>query len=157
MTIVNEKKLTNEIENADREAENEKSIQAKFGWNRADYDIRNTIDGESTIYHGKHIYSRSSGIESKYVRAFIFEGMVSGPKGDDIASMIQKACSSFLVWDHATVSIRKIDRPDGLANYRIELLHANLFRLRQFAQILKAANSVERVFEDIPQKENVLA
>lgn len=149
-SINNEKKsiINNEIK---------KPIQAEIGWNSADYDIRNTFEGKSIISHGSDVSCISTGFERKYVRAFIFEGMASGSKGDDIARTIQESCSTFWVWDHARIAIRKINRPDGLANYRIELLHADIFKLRQFAKILKAAGSVERVFEDIPQKENVLA
>lgn len=151
----NEKKSINN--NFDDKSEIKKLIQAKIDWNPADYDIRNTFEGKSIISHGNDVACTSTGVESKYVRAFIFQGMVSGSKGDDIARTIQDACSTFWVWDHARISIRKINRPDGLANYRIELLHADIFKLRQFAKILKAANSVEKVFEDIPRKENVLA
>lgn len=150
----NEKKSINN--NFDK-SEIKKLIQAKIDWNPADYDIRNAFEGKSIISHGNDVACTSTGVESKYVRAFIFQGMVSGSKGDDIARTIQDACSTFWVWDHARISIRKINRPDGLANYRIELLHADIFKLRQFAKILKAANSVEKVFEDIPRKENVLA
>lgn len=150
----NEKKSINN--NFDK-SEIKKLIQAKIDWNPADYDISNTFEGKSIISHGNDVACTSTGVESKYVRAFIFQGMVSGSKGDDIARTIQDACSTFWVWDHARISIRKINRPDGLANYRIELLHADIFKLRQFAKILKAANSVEKVFEDIPRKENVLA
>ena len=147
----------NNIDCIDRKPESTKLVQAEIGWNRADYDIRNTYEGKSIISHGSDVSCRSTGVERKYVRAFIFEGMVSGSKGDDIARTIQESCSTFWVWDHARITIRKINRPDGLANYRIELLHAEIFKLRQFAKILKAAGSVEKVFEDIPQKENVLA
>ena len=153
-SINNEKKLINNI---DRKSESTKLVQAEIGWNRADYDIRNTYEGKSIISHGDNVIGMNTGIESKHVRAFIFEGMVSGSKGDDIAKTIQESCSTFWVWDHARISVRKINRPDGLANYRIELLHADIFKLRQFAKILKAAGSVEKVFEDIPRKENVLA
>ena len=156
-SINNEKKLINNIDCIDRKSESTKLVQAEIGWNRADYDIRNTYEGKSIISHGSDVSCRSTGVERKYVRAFIFEGMVSGSKGDDIARTIQEACSTFWVWDHARIAIRKINRPDGLANYRIELLHADIFKLRQFAKILKAAGSVEKVFEDIPRKENVLA
>ena len=157
-SINNEKKSINNNEiKVDHKSESKKPIQAEIGWNRADYDIRNTYEGKSIISHGSDVSCRSTGVERKYVRAFIFEGMVSGSKGDDIARTIQEACSTFWVWDHARIAIRKINRPDGLANYRIELLHADIFKLRQFAKILKAAGSVEKVFEDIPQKENVLA
>lgn len=148
----NEKKSINNFD----KSEIKKLIQAKIDWNPADYDIRNTFEEKSVISHGNDVACTSTGVESKYVRAFIFQGMVSGSKGDDIARTIQDACSTFWVWDHARISIRKINRPDGLANYRIELLHADIFKLRQFAKILKAANSVEKVFEDIPRKENVL-
>ena len=147
----------NNIDCIDSKSESTKLVQAEIGWNRADYDIRNTYEGKSIISHGSDVSCRSTGVERKYVRAFIFEGMVSGSKGDDIARTIQESCSTFWVWDHARITIRKINRPDGLANYRIELLHAEIFKLRQFAKILKAAGSVEKVFEDIPQKENVLA
>ena len=147
----------NNIDCIDRKSESTKLVQAEIGWNRADYDIRNTYEGKSIISHGDNVIGMNTGIESKHVRAFIFEGMVSGSKGDDIAKTIQESCSTFWVWDHARIAIRKINRPDGLANYRIELLHADIFKLRQFAKILKAAGSVEKVFEDIPQKENVLA
>lgn len=156
-SINNEKKSINNNEIKVDQSESKKPIQAEICWNRADYDIRNTYDGKSIISHGSDVSCRSTGVERKYVRAFIFEGMVSGSKGDDIARTIQEACSTFWVWDHARIAIRKINRPDGLANYRIELLHADIFKLRQFAKILKAAGSVEKVFEDIPQKENVLA
>lgn len=157
-SINNEKKSINNNEiKVDHKSENKKPIQAEIGWNSADYDIRNTYEGKSIISHGDNVIGINTGIESKHVRAFIFEGMVSGSKGDDIARTIQESCSTFWVWDHASISIRKINRPDGLANYRIELLHADIFKLRQFAKILKAAGSVEKVFEDIPQKENVLA
>ena len=156
-SINNEKKIINNIDCIDRKSESTKLVQAEIGWNRADYDIRNTYEGKSIISHGSDVSCRSTGVERKYVRAFIFEGMVSGSKGDDIARTIQESCSTFWVWDHARIAIRKINRPDGLANYRIELLHADIFKLRQFAKILKAAGSVEKVFEDIPQKENVLA
>lgn len=143
--------------NNENKSESKNLIQAEIGWNRADYDIRNTFEGKSIISHGDNVIGINTGIESKHVRAFIFEGMVSGSKGDDIAKTIQESCSTFWVWDHARIAVRKINRPDGLANYRIELLHADIFKLRQFAKILKAAGSVEKVFEDIPQKENVLA
>ena len=143
--------------NNEKKSESKNLIQAEIGWNRADYDIRNTYEGKSIISYGSDVSCRSTGVEMKYVRAFIFEGMVSGSKGDDIARTIQEACSTFWVWDHARIAIRKINRPDGLANYRIELLHADIFKLRQFAKILKAAGSVEKVFEDIHHKENVLA
>ena len=156
-SINNEKKSINNIDCIDRKPESTKLVQAEIGWNRADYDIRNTYEGKSIISHGDNVSCISTGVERKYVRAFIFEGMVSGSKGDDIARTIQESCSTFWVWDHARIAIRKINRPDGLANYRIELLHADIFKLRQFAKILKAAGSVEKVFEDIPQKENVLA
>ena len=149
-SINNEKKSINNNESKNL-------IHAEIGWNRADYDIRNTFEGKSIISHGDSVSCTSTGIENKHVRAFIFEGMVSGHKGDTIASTIQESCSTFWVWDHARIAIRKINRPDGLANYRIELLHTDIFKLRQFAKILKAAGSVEKVFEDIPQKENVLA
>lgn len=153
----NEKKLINNIDRVDRKSESTKLIQTEIGWNRADYDIRNAYEGKSIISHGDNVIGITTGIESKHVRAFIFEGMVSGSKGDNIAKTIQESCSTFWVLDHARIAIRKINRPDGLANYRIELLHADIFKLRQFAKILKAAGSVEKVFEDIPQKENVLA
>lgn len=157
-SINNEKKSINNNEiKVDNKSESKNLIQAEIGWNRADYDIRNTYEGKSIISHGDNVIGINTGIESKHVRAFIFEGMVSGSKGDDIAKTIQESCSTFWVWDHARIAIRKINRPDGLANYRIELLHADIFKLRQFAKILKAAGSVEKVFEDIPQKENVLA
>ena len=157
-SINNEKKSINNNEiKVDHKSENKKPIQAEIGWNSADYDIRNTFEGKSIISHGDSVSCMSTGIENKHVRAFIFEGMVSGHKGDTIANTIQESCSTFWVWDHARISIRKINRLDGLANYRIELLHADIFKLRQFAKILKAAGSVEKVFEDIPQKENVLA
>lgn len=154
MTSNNEKKINSNI---DRKPEIKDLTQTKISWNSADYDIRNTFEDKAIISHGDDVACTSTGVEMKYVRAFIFEGMVSGSKGDDIARMIQDACSTFWVWDHARISIRKINRPDGLANYRIELLHADIFKLRQFAKILKAAGSVEKVFEDIPQKENVIA
>ena len=157
MTSNNEKKINNNEIKVDHKSESKKPIQAEIGWNRADYDIRNTFKDKAIISHGDDVACTSTGVESKYVRAFIFEGMVSGSKGDDIARMIQDACSTFWVWDHARISIRKINRPDNLANYRIEILHADIFKLRQFAKILKAAGSVENVFEDIPRKENVLA
>ena len=159
MTSNNEKKINNNIDSIDRkpESKNLNLTQTKIIWNCADYDIRNTFKDKAIISHGDDVACTSTGVESKYVRAFIFEGMVSGSKGDDIARMIQNACSTFWVWDHARISIRKINRPDNLANYRIELLHADIFKLRQFAKILKAAGSVEKVFEDIHQKENVLA
>lgn len=157
-SINNEKKSINNNEiNVDHKSENKKPIQSEIGWNSADYDIRNTYEGKSIISHGDNVIGINTGIESKHVRAFIFEGMVSGSKGDDIAKTIQESCSTFWVLDHAMITIRKINRPDGLANYRIELLHADIFKLRQFAKILKAAGSVEKVFEDIPHKENVLA
>lgn len=157
MSSNNEKKSINNNEIKVDKSESKNLIQAEIGWNRADYDIRNTIEGKSIISHGSDVSCISTGVERKYVRAFIFEGMVSGSKGDDIARTIQETCSTFWLWDHARITIRKINRPDGLANYRIELLHAEIFKLRQFAKILKAAGSVEKVFEDIPQKENVLA
>ena len=144
----------NIIEKTDRKPY---KMQAVIGWNTADYDIRNTREGKSIIHHGKEIYGASTGIESKYVRAFIFEGMISGPKGDNIAIMIQERCTTYWVWDHAKITIRKIDRPDERANYRIEILHVDMNRLKQFSQILKAAGFVEKVFEEYPQKENVLA
>ena len=156
----NEKKLINNNEinaKVDHKSESKNLIQAEIGWNRADYDIRNTFENKAIISHGDDVACTSTGVGMKYVRAFIFEGMVSGSKGDDIARMIQDACSTLWVWDHTRISIRKINRPDNLANYRIEILHADIFKLRQFAKILKAAGSVEKVFEDIPQKENVLA
>lgn len=153
----NEKKIINNIYRVDHKSESTKLIQTEIGWNRADYDIRNTYEGKSIISHGDNVIGIITGIESKHVRAFIFEGMVSGSKGDDIAKTIQESCSTFWVWDHARIAIRKINRPDGLANYRIEILHADVFKLKQFAKILKAAGSVESVFEDIPRKENVLA
>ena len=156
-SINNEKKSINNNEIKVDQSESKKPIQAEIGWDRADYDIRNTYEGKSIISHGDNVIGINTGIESKHVRAFIFEGMVSGSKGDDIARTIQESCSTFWVWDHARITIRKINRPDGLANYRIELLHAEIFKLRQFAKILKAAGSVEKVFEDIPHKENVLA
>ena len=157
-SINNEKKSINNNEiKVDHKSESKNLIQAEIGWNRADYDIRNTYEGKSIISPGDNVIGMNTGIESKHVRAFIFEGMVSGSKGDDIAKTIQESCSTFWVWDHARISVRKINRPDGLANYRIELLHADIFKLRQFAKILKAAGSVEKVFEDIPRKENVLA
>ena len=157
-SINNEKKSINNNEiKVDHKSESKNLIQAEIGWNRADYDIRNTYEGKSIISHGDNVIGINTGIESKHVRAFIFEGMVSGSKGDDIAKTIQESCSTFWVWDHARIAIRKINRPDGLANYRIELLHVDIFKLRQFAKILKAAGSVEKVFEDIHHKENVLA
>lgn len=159
MTSNIEKKINSNINTIDSKSENKNltQTQTKIIWNRADYDIRNTFKDKAIISHGDDVACTSTGVESKYVRAFIFEGMVSGSKGDDIARTIQNACSTFWVWDHARISIRKIDRPDNLANYRIELLHVDTFKLKQFAKILKAAGSVEKVFEDIPRKENVLA
>ena len=154
--VLKEVQIMSSINNENK-SESKNLIQAEIGWNRADYDIRNTFEGKSIISHGDNVIGINTGIESKHVRAFIFEGMVSGSKGDDIAKTIQESCSTFWVWDHARIAVRKINRPDGLANYRIELLHADIFKLRQFAKILKAAGSVEKVFEDIPQKENVLA
>lgn len=157
MSSIEKKSINNSEIKADHKSENKKPIQTEISWNRADYDIRNTFEGKSIISHGSDVSCSFTGVENKYVRAFIFEGMVSGHKGDTIASTIQEACSTFWKWDHARIAIRKINRPDGLANYRIEFLHADIFKLRQFAKILKAAGSVEKVFEDIPQKENVLA
>lgn len=151
--IINESK----IEKVDRKPESENHlVQAEVGWNVADYDVRNTIEDDYTIFHGERVPGINFGMNSKYIRAFVFEGMINGPKGDDLARKIQDICSIFYSWDHANLSIRKIDRPDGLANYRIELLHANVYKLKQVSQILKISGSVKRVFEDIPRRENII-
>lgn len=55
------------------------------------------------------------------------------------------------------MSIRKVEREDGKADFRIEINRVDMSRLRRISQLLKMAGAVEGVYEDIPQRSNILA
>lgn len=55
------------------------------------------------------------------------------------------------------MSIRKVERQDGMADFRVEINRVDMPRLRRISQLLKMAGAVEGVYEDIPQRSNILA
>ena len=109
-----------------------------------------------TRYPGEMVYSVSTGMTKKGVRAFIIVGMKDDQKSIDILQRMISDCSLYFKWDHVSLEVRKVIRPDGKANFRIETIHTNESRLRKISELLKMSGAIESVYEDISQRKNIL-
>lgn len=115
------------------------------------------IDKHTTRYPGEEVRRKLYGTSKKGVRTFIFEGMKDNDQSLQIMERLITDCSLVFVWDHVALSIRKMDRTDGKADFAIDTLRTDVPWLRRISQLLKMAGAVDRVYEDILQHENVLA
>lgn len=109
------------------------------------------------ILSGKRVFTRSCGLNNDHVRAFIFTGMADANQSEEILKKLIVDCGMYFIWDHCQMSIRKVEREDGKADFRIEINRVDMSRLRRISQLLKMAGAVEGVYEDIPQCSNILA
>lgn len=109
------------------------------------------------ILSGERIFSRSVGMNNDHVRAFIFTGMEDIKQSEDILEKVIIDCGLYFIWDHCQMEIRKVNREDGKVDFRVEINRTDMTRLRRISQLLKMANAVEGVYEDIPQRSNILA
>ena len=109
------------------------------------------------ILSGEKIFTRSCGLNNGHVRAFIFTGMSDTKQSEDILEKLIVDCGMYFIWDHCQMSIRKAERQDGMVDFRVEINRVDMPRLRRISQLLKMAGAVEGVYEDIPQRSNILA
>lgn len=109
------------------------------------------------ILSGERIFTRGFGLNNSHVRAFIFTGMSNAKQSEDILEKLITDCGMYFIWDHCQMSIRKVEREDDKADFRVEINRVDMPRLRRISQLLKMANAVEGVYEDIPQRSNILA
>lgn len=127
-----------------------KSIQYK-----SNIETLTTKTGQ--ILSGEKIFTRSCGLNNGHVRAFIFVGMSNTKQSEDILEKLIVDCGMYFIWDHCQMSIRKAEHQDGMADFRVEINRVDMSRLRRISQLLKMAGAVEGVYEDIPQRSNILA
>lgn len=80
----------------------------------------------------------------------VFTGMSNTKQSEDILEKLITDCGMYFIWDHCQMSIRKAD-------FRIEINRTDMPRLRRISQLLKMAGAIEGVYEDIPQRSNILA
>lgn len=111
----------------------------------------------SQILSGERVFIRSCGLNNGHVRAFIFTGMTDANQSEEILKKLITDCGMYFIWDHCQMSIRKVERQDGMADFRVEINRVDMPRLRRISQLLKMAGAVEGVYEDIPQRSNILA
>ena len=109
------------------------------------------------ILSGERIFTRSCGVNNGHVRAFIFTGMSNTKQSEDILEKLITDCGMYFIWDHCQMSIRKVERDDDKVDFRVEINRTDMARLRRISQLLKMAGAVEGVYEDIPQRSNILA
>lgn len=121
---------------------------------------KSAIEAQTTktgqILSGERVFTRSCGLNG-HVRAFIFTGMTDANQSEEILKRLITDCGMYFIWDHCQMSIRKVERQDGMADFRIEINRVDMPRLRRISQLLKMAGAVEGVYEDIPQRSNILA
>lgn len=127
-----------------------KSIQYKS-------DVEAKTTKTSQILSGERIFTRSCGLNNGHVRAFVFVGMSDTKQSEDILEKLIVDCGMYFIWDHCQMSIRKAERQDGMVDFRVEINRVDMSRLRRISQLLKMAGVVEGVYEDIPQRSNILA
>lgn len=127
-----------------------KSIQCKS-------DVEAKTTKTSQILSGERIFTRSCGLNNDHVRAFVFVGMSDTKQSEDILEKLIVDCGMYFIWDHCQMSIRKAERQDGMVDFRVEINRVDMSRLRRISQLLKMAGVVEGVYEDIPQRSNILA
>lgn len=127
-----------------------KSIQYKS-------DVEAKTTKTSQILSGERIFTRSCGLNNGHVRAFVFVGMSDTKQSEDILQKLIVDCGMYFIWDHCQMSIRKVEREDGMVDFRVEINRVDMSRLRRISQLLKMAGVVEGVYEDIPQRSNILA
>lgn len=120
-------------------------------------DVKSQATKTGQILSGERVFTRSCGLNNGHVRAFIFTGMSDTKQSEDILKKLIADCGMYFIWDHCQMSIRKVERQDGMADFRAEINRVDMPRLRRISQLLKMAGAVEGVYEDIPQHENVLA
>ena len=108
------------------------------------------------ILSGERIFTRSCGVNNGHVRAFI-TGMSNTKQSEDILEKLIADCGMYFIWDHCQMSIRKVERDDDKVDFRVEINRVDMSRLRRISQLLKMAGAVEGVYEDIPQRSNILA
>lgn len=118
-------------------------------------DIKTTKTGQ--ILSGEKIFTRSCGLNNSHVRAFVFVGMSNTKQSEDILEKLIADCGMYFIWDHCQMNIRKAERQDGMVDFRVEINRVDMPRLRRISQLLKMAGAVEGVYEDIPQRSNILA
>lgn len=122
---------------------------------------KSRIDSQTTktgqILSGERIFTRSCGVNNGHVQAFIFIGMNNTEQSEEILKKIIADCGMYFIWDHCQMSIRKDERNDGKVDFRVEINRTDMARLRRISQLLKMAGAVEGVYEDIPQRSNILA
>lgn len=109
------------------------------------------------ILSGERIFTRSCGVNNGHIRAFIFTGMSNTKQSEDILEKLITDCGMYFIWDHCQMSIRKVERDDDKVDFRVEINRVDMSRLRRISQLLKMAGAVEGVYEDIPQRSNILA
>lgn len=120
-------------------------------------DVKSQATKTGQILSGERIFTRSCGLNNGHVRAFIFIGMSNTKQSEDILGKLIADCGMYFIWDHCQMSIRKVERQDGMADFRVEINRVDMPRLRMISQLLKMAGAVEGVYEDIPQRSNILA
>ena len=120
-------------------------------------DAKSQATKTGQILSGEQIFTRSCGLNNGHVRAFIFTGMSNTKQSEDILEKLIADCGMYFIWDHCQMSIRKVERQDGMADFRVEINRVDMPRLRRISQLLKMAGAVEGVYEDIPQRSNILA
>lgn len=120
-------------------------------------DVKSQATKTGQILSGERIFTRSCGLNNGHVRAFIFTGMSNTKQSEEILEKLITDCGMYFIWDHCQMSIRKVERQDGMVDFRVEINRVDMPRLRRISQLLKMAGAVEGVYEDIPQHENVLA
>lgn len=118
-------------------------------------DIQTTKTGQ--ILSGERVFTRRYGLNNSHVRAFVFVGMSNTKQSEDILEKLIADCGMYFIWDHCQMSIRKAERQDGMVDFRVEINRVDMPRLRRISQLLKMAGAVEGVYEDIPQRSNILA
>lgn len=131
-----------------------KSIN-KVAQYKSNIESQTTKSGQ--ILSGERIFTRSCGVNNSNVRAFIFTGMSNTKQSEDILEKLITDCGMYFIWDHCQMSIRKVERQDGMVDFRVEINRVDMPRLRRISQLLKMAGAVEGVYEDIPQRSNILA
>lgn len=120
-------------------------------------NIESLTTKSGQILSGERIFTRSCGVNNGHIRAFIFTGMSNTKQSEDILVKLIADCGMYFIWDHCQMSIRKVERDDDKVDFRIEINRTDMARLRRISQLLKMAGAVEGVYEDIPQRSNILA
>ncbi len=120
-------------------------------------DVKSQATKTGQILSGERIFTRSCGLNNDHVRAFIFIGMSNTKQSEEILEKLITDCGMYFIWDHCQMSIRKVERQDGMVDFRVEINRVDMPRLRRISQLLKMAGAVEGVYEDIPQRSNILA